>query len=350
MKKQSSFFIGALGLVAVFVFVVAQEKASPQNKNFYEHSLHFTNKGLEYWYSKEQGGLERLTGIPFSETPCAKCHVRTCDACHKQEINGKAKYSLEPVRTQDVCQNCHQIEALEMARKNPEDPAVDVHFKNGMKCMDCHTAREIHGDGTPYNSMQQPGAMDVRCEECHGTLSRCASHTVHGDKVDCNACHLRDLLSCYNCHIDTRMRDGKSVSIPLNNLLFLINHDGQVTLGDLHTFVYQNKTMITFAASFPHWVMKEGRKCEECHDTPIIKDIQKNKFYPVVFENGELKNVSGIVPVLDGMKWNFIYLNYENGRWVPIPNPEGPLINYAGYSQPLTPEQFRRLGNAPSKK
>lgn len=291
--KKGIIFASASVLLGMIILATTEEKKPTRETNFYEKSLHYTNRGLEYWYSKEQGGLERITGIPFSELPCARCHVRSCDTCHKEDVDGKSKYSLEPARAQGVCQNCHEIESLENVKKNPEDPNLDVHFKKGMKCMDCHSVREIHGDGTPYDSIQQPGAMDIRCENCHSSLSKCPSHDIHGGKVDCNACHIRDLPSCYNCHFDTRVKEGKSVSLPLKNLLFLVNHDAKVTLGNLHTFVYQNKTMITFAPSFPHSVMKEGRKCEDCHNTKILRDIKKNKFFPVVYEKGELKNVSG---------------------------------------------------------
>jgi hypothetical protein len=350
--KKGIIFVSTLILLGtiIFIFGSTEEKTPPPEKNFYEKSLHYTNKGLEYWYGKEQGGLERLTGIPFSELPCAKCHVRTCDTCHKQEVNGKAEYSLEPARAQDICQSCHGIEPLEEVRKNPEGAALDVHFKKGMKCLDCHSVREVHGDGVEYNSIQQPGAMDTRCENCHSSLSQGESHTVHAGKVDCNACHIRDLPSCYNCHFDTRVKEGKSVSLPLKNLLFLINHEGKVTLGNLHTFVYQNKGMITFGPSFPHSIMKDGRKCEDCHHTQIQKDIKKNKFYPVVYEKGEIKNVKGVIPVLEGLKWNFVYLNYENGKWVPLENPGEPLLNYSGYSSPLTKEQFSKLEKAPAQK
>jgi hypothetical protein len=61
-----------------------------------------------------------------------------------------------------------------------------------------------------------------------------------------------------------------------------------------------------------------------------------------------VKNVQGVIPVLEGMDWNFVYLNYENDRWVPIENPAKPLINFSGYCQPLTAEQFRKLGKAPA--
>jgi hypothetical protein len=344
MKKGLLVSVVLLGFFLFGIFLIGtSEEKTPPVRNFYEKSLHFTAKGLEYWYAKEQGGLERLTGIPFAKLHCANCHVKSCDTCHMVEAEGKAKYSLEPAKAQDVCQKCHGIEPLEFAKKNPQDPTADVHFKKGMKCMDCHTVREIHGDGIQYNSVQQAGAMDARCENCHKTLSQCPSHTVHGERLDCNVCHVRNLQSCYNCHFDTRIKEGKSVSLPLNNLLFMVNHDGKVTLANLHTFIYQNKAMITFGPGFPHSVMKEGRKCEDCHGTQIIKDIQENKFYPIRYEKGELKNVSGVVPVLEGMKWNFVYLNYMNGKWIPIENPGEPLINFSGYSGPMTRGQLEKL-------
>jgi len=331
-----------------FIIQATEEKAVPKESNFYEKSLHYTNKGLEYWYSKEQGGLERLTGIPFSKLDCTRCHVRTCDTCHKKEVDGKPIYSLETARGQEVCQNCHTVDALEKVKKNKEASGLDVHFKNEMKCMDCHSAREIHGDGIAYNSIQQPGAMDTKCENCHSPLPESTSHTVHKGQLDCNACHVRNVPTCYNCHFDTRVKENKSISLPLKNILFMVNHEDKVTLANFHTFVYQNKAMIAFGPAFPHDVMKEGRQCEECHNTQIIEDIKKEKFYPFVFEGGELKNVEGVVPTLEVQKWNLVYLNYVEGKWVPIENPGEPLINYSGYSSPLNHEQLKKLEKAPS--
>ncbi len=323
--------------VAAFIFGVAQDK-KPQVTNFYETSLHYTNRGLAYWYSQEQGGLERITGIPFSELPCAGCHVRSCDTCHKKEVDGRASYSLDPARAQDVCEKCHGLEK-----------ESDVHFTKGMKCLDCHTAREIHGDGTPYNSIHDPGALDVRCENCHKPEElKCPGQEEHQGKVDCNACHVRDLPSCYNCHFDTRVKEGKSVSLPLKGLLFLVNHEGRATLANLHTFVYQNKSMITFAPSFPHSIMKEGRGCPDCHATPVIRDMKNAQFTPVRFDSGKITNIQGIVPVLKDWAWNFVFLNYDNGTWIPIDKPVEPLVNYSGYCAPLTREQFLKLGKEQS--
>ena len=337
-------------LSGFLVIKATEEEASSKEKNFYEKSLHFTNQGLEYWYGKEQGGLERLTGIPFSELDCAKCHVRTCDTCHQKEVDGKPAYSLETARAQEVCQKCHGMESLEDAKKYKTGDTLDVHFKSGMLCMDCHSAREIHGDGTAYHSFQDPGAMDTHCENCHSPLSTSPSHAVHDGKLECNTCHVRDLPSCYNCHFDTRVKENKSVSLPLKNMLFLVNRGDKVTLATFHSFVYQNKAMIVFAPAFPHFVMKEGRKCAECHDTQITRDIEENRFYPVVFKEGRLENVKGVIPVLRGMTWNLEYLNYVEGEWIPIETPIEPLINYGGYCTPLSPEQFNKLAKSPETK
>jgi len=43
----------------------------------------------------------------------------------------------------------------------------DIHFSAGMDCIDCHTSREIMGDG--YASANMHGQLEVTCENCHGS-------------------------------------------------------------------------------------------------------------------------------------------------------------------------------------
>jgi hypothetical protein len=313
----------------------AQEQKFLPEENFYTKSLHYTNKGIEFLYSKEQGGIERITGKTAAEMGCVKsnCHVKSCDVCHSKETDGKLSYSIDQARSEVSCQRCHPV--------GKDDP--DVHFRKGMKCMDCHSLREIHGDGIAYNTYMQPGAMDARCGTCHVGIKGSMSHTVHKGKVDCTACHVRDLPTCYNCHLETRMKENKETSIPLKDMLFLVNHDGTVTAANFLSYVYENKTMITFAPSFPHSIKKEGRKCGECHGTQIVRDIADSKFRLVQWKNGKIENMKGVIPVVDGMKWDLVYLDKENGKWVPLKDPEGPLLNYSGYCSPLTQQQFDQL-------
>ncbi|MDY6863318.1 MAG: hypothetical protein SV062_10070, partial [Thermodesulfobacteriota bacterium] len=42
----------------------------------------------------------------------------------------------------------------------------DIHFQRGMDCIDCHSSKDVHGDGKIYDRMSS--AVAVRCETCHG--------------------------------------------------------------------------------------------------------------------------------------------------------------------------------------
>ncbi len=346
VKKAMTVILGA-GVFFCFFDTLAQERKWPE-KNFYETSLHATARGIAYWYAKEQGGLERLTGIPITELNCLDCHVRTCDACHKKEVNGTLVYSVRQARTQEACIACHGIGDVEQTRQRGR--AVDVHFERGMKCMDCHTAREVHGDGKIYNSSQEEGALDAKCENCHSEVSPTESHKVHSGKLSCDACHSKELPSCHNCHFETRVKEGKSYSLPLKDAFFLVNSRGRVSLATCLTFVWQNKTQVEFSPSFPHTTVKEGRKCEDCHATPALKEIKANAFRLGWSEKGEFDNARGVFPVLEGMRWVLPFFNREGDRWVPIDNPAEPIIQYSGYCTPLTMDQLKKLEKPYSSK
>ncbi len=54
-----------------------------------------------------------------------------------------------------------------------------------------------------YHSMREPKALKVACVTCHAADQSIEAHTVHGDKVDCAACHVENTVACLNCHFDT---------------------------------------------------------------------------------------------------------------------------------------------------
>lgn len=347
--KRNPVVIGVIAVLLAAGICIPAFGQEPEQKplpteNFYNKSLHYTNKGIAFMYSKEAGGLETITGRPGSEIGCDKpeCHARSCDVCHAVEADGKMSYTIDPARCAEACGRCHD--------DGKESP--DVHFKSGMKCMDCHTVREIHGDGTEYNSYNTPGFFDAKCENCHKELTQTESHTVHKGKLDCPTCHVMESTTCYNCHIDSRLAKIKGASIQLKNLLFLVNHDGRVKLGNFLSHVYQNKTMITLAPSFGHSIKKDGLKCPACHNTQIVKDIAKDKFKLVTWDKKkkEIGSPEGIVPVLDGMTWRIVPLTYDGTTWTPIVDPEQPIIHYAGYCTPLTGAQFAKLKVPQGKK
>ncbi len=46
---------------------------------------------------------------------------------------------------------------------------ADIHYKKGMDCIDCHTGKEIMGDGIIHSRMFEQ--TTVKCEDCHGTYN-----------------------------------------------------------------------------------------------------------------------------------------------------------------------------------
>ncbi|MGQ0613463.1 MAG: hypothetical protein ACT4PV_06995 [Planctomycetaceae bacterium] len=72
------------------------------------------------------------------------------------------------------------------ARVSPEDPerfkkAVhlkDIHLEKGMHCVDCHFEQDAHGDGSLYGSVRD--AIEISCEDCHGTIRERAKLLTSG--------------------------------------------------------------------------------------------------------------------------------------------------------------------------
>ena len=220
----------------------------------------------------------------------------------------------------------------------------DVHFSRGLVCMDCHSAREMHGDGTKYDSMKQDGAMDAKCENCHDGVTLSESHTVHNGKLDCKACHTRHVLSCSNCHFDTLIKEGKKVAIPLSGWTFLMNYKDKVTSANMQSFLVKDKkTFLLFAPNMSHSIMKDGRKCDECHLTEITEQIKSGKIELIRIKNGKTENIKGVIPVVDGVDYKCAFQDRKDGKWVPVDNPDTPLIQFAGYGKPLTKEQLENL-------
>ncbi len=342
MRTFSSLVFTLIIFLGYNTSLFSQEAEKPECF-FKSSSLHYTAKGMEYWYDKSQGGLETITGVPYNDLGCKNCHIESCDVCHKAEKDGKFIYSNEAANNQDMCLKCHAREASIM-KINEKANTPDVHFAAGMKCMDCHTAREMHGDGIKYISMKQQGAMDVNCEKCHENIDKTVSHTIHGNKLDCKACHVEKVVSCTNCHFETMVKEGKRVAIPVSSWAFLMNYNNKVTSANMQTFVAPgNKTFMIFAPQFSHSVSKKGKKCEDCHNTANDKEIKKGTIKLTWLDSNKVKQIYGVIPVVDGVIFNSVFQNFENGTWTPIIDPQPPKVQYVGFGTPLTKEQLNKL-------
>jgi hypothetical protein len=314
---------------------------------FYLKSLHYTANGMDYWYSKERGGLESLTGIPYDQLSCKNCHAPGCDRCHKVKETANdceyAYYATDQAANQALCLTCHGREKA-MIRVDHSAGQEDVHIKQEMICTDCHSQREMHGDGNSYLSLKQPGAMDTACENCHDDIKPTESHTVHGDRLDCKACHVRHVVSCTNCHFDTLVEKGVRKAIPVSGWMFLMNYRNKVTSASMQTFVTgKNKTFLMFAPHMSHSIMPKGRACDGCHGIRNAKQVKNGKLELTWLENKKVVNRKGVIPVVDGVEYDCVYQHFVDGKWVPVDKPLKPMVQYAAFGKPLTVQQLEKM-------
>ena len=332
------------------------ESNQPCLTSFFTKSLHFTGEGMRRWY-EEEGGFMEITKIPYDQLDCKTCHLKSCDQCHAKKKGAKLVFSPRKARDINTCLPCHSREGLTF-RFDGEREHLDVHLAAGMVCADCHWRYDVHGDGRSRPSMRHPKGVRARCETCHVQQetespefdSSTVSHRVHGDKLDCAACHVRDTTACYNCHFDSFLETGtrKGNFFPMKDWLLLINSEGKVTSGSAMTLVYKNKKFIAYVPYFTHSVSSEGRPCNDCHMNQAVVKMQKGQKVTVVdFNKGKVVTWKGVVPVVQG-KLEWAFLNRTEEGWEPVPTKGDPLVQFAAYGTPLTEEQFNKMAEKES--
>lgn len=215
----------------------------------------------------------------FRATGCAACHMlygqdgrsESGDrAIPREKVGRPLRHVLTTAITVTQCATCHNggsraaMSFRGMMEAAPEGhdtfrydqdllhghaytaETPDVHFARGLACIDCHTEREVHGDGQIYAKRHYE--VELRCEACHGTPERLATgltaqgrrlrnvvvdaasravtlvgklsgrtHAVpqlaalprqpaghdgrHLDRLECFTCHTAWAPTCYGCHI-----------------------------------------------------------------------------------------------------------------------------------------------------
>ena len=172
----------------------------------------------------------------FESMDCLICHSAAYDMNMKyvvQDPNGKYRWNqdrsmkaaMAVVRpTSDNCLRCHEhnhggdlfpgnVAAHNLgyrnrrllhpgAKRGNPTTGVDVHYRAGMQCLDCH---ESHGHliargtrGTDLVSNDLPG-VEVSCQKCHGNTPHVQNKILraflnaHTDKLECETCHITHL-------------------------------------------------------------------------------------------------------------------------------------------------------------
>jgi hypothetical protein len=299
-------------------------------------SLHGTARGMEYWYDAEQGGFEGLTGVAYDDLSCKSCHVNpsACGTCHEDSR------ALSLAQSDNNCLGCHGFQGAEISA-GLTDYHRDV---EGLRCKDCHNANEVHGNGTIYESLYSPGAMTTRCgnKGCHGAISSNDFHTNHagdspvGDKMECAACHVQSVVTCYNCHFEYEVQGlGKFPFDHFKNWKLLLRRDRgdgelKIDAGNMLTATYQGKAFVAIGPYFAHTIDKNAvTSCEDCHNNEYVQEYKNTgKIVIATWNEAEgalVPNIKGkgIIPIPP--QWEtaleFGFATYEDdgqgpGRWV----------------------------------
>jgi hypothetical protein len=277
-------------------------------------SLHGTARGIEYWYDEAQGGFETLTGISYDALDCASCHVEigACETCHGDSEEGASqdgRAGAAPAQSDEDCYGCHGNQYAEAVIHGLSDYHRDV---LGLTCADCHHADEVHGDGNAYNSLHDPGAMKARCDNtgCHEGVEPNDFHDAHalaghpGAEMECAACHVRSVVTCYNCHFEYEVQGyGKLAFGQFKSWKFLLRRDRgdgnpKIDVGNLLTVTYQGKAFVAVAPYYAHSISKTAiGSCEDCHDNEYVREYDRTgRIVVASWDEG----AGGLVPNLKG--------------------------------------------------
>ncbi len=346
-------------------------------------SLHDDNfRGMETFYSAANGGFETVTNVPYDELACDQCHDKSrfenadppvewpgsesCENCH---VNLD-----DPSEGIDdaLCSGCHSRQTSEAAL------FTDVHRDAGMACTACHGLVDMHGDGNEYTSFLDPDYPHAACQDCHveggsatAPPTTVTEHATHLATLDCSACHMQSVLSCYNCHFDSElaMDNNKRAFSKVSDFVFLVNREGKdkVYGATFQSVVNEQQKFVAIAPYYAHSIAHQGRVCADCHanfggDIEAITEYNEAGTVTIASwddtEEGaaRLTSVSGIVPVPENWATAFLFawLDYTGDPTTPAAESDPTLwMNYDTgptegnqmlFATPLTESQMSAIG------
>ncbi|MFK5927406.1 MAG: selenite/tellurite reduction operon c-type cytochrome ExtM [Desulfuromusa sp.] len=102
----------------------------------------------------------KLEALPDTKT-CSRCHNRSGRIALSYQGKNDGNNSLVPTH-----EGLPGPEIISDGR-NITSISPDIHFAQGMECIDCHTSRDVMGDGYSYENMYLQ--VEIACEDCHGS-------------------------------------------------------------------------------------------------------------------------------------------------------------------------------------
>lgn len=357
----------------LILLLLAGEYAYSQSTS----SLHYTRKGKEFFYKASNQGFEIFTNIPYNALRCNKCHpgklanntpidtatyTPSCNDCHNFNVGTSVPDT--------ICLRCH---SRQKAEKNFY---TDKHRSAGFTCVTCHTKNELHADGTNFNTMLDT-TLGKTCNSagCHVnvpvTPDDSLAHAIHGNTVECAACHVRAQITCYNCHFETELWSGtrqfKRPHQQAKDFLMLgrITKKGKVGIINYQSLKYQNKAFVGYGPFYPHTIMHKDstRSCGACHNNSFIQEYNSTGGSTITVAKWDstltpkkVVHRTGVIPIPPNWRTAFkmdfvdytgrIDTTYTNpGLWIFMKSQPDSSQMLAIYAMPLTAAQMTKLGS-----
>ncbi len=204
-----------------------------------ESSLMATNRGiistLRYYWGETSDHNENLTvldvlekglespALDYYRKLCATCHLWMekgalpgflsekgggCTACHNTEAPNKGHIQILRSVPLENCVRCHNRSGRiglsyqglfesegygtpyvegDLSDQQLEDGRYflslpdDVHHRAGLVCMDCHTQKEVMGDGKSHPHMEYQ--LQITCETCHAGAEELKAAIARDEKA-----------------------------------------------------------------------------------------------------------------------------------------------------------------------
>jgi hypothetical protein len=291
----------------------------------YKESLHYTlspyystmrkraNKDAPI-YEKIMASTEKYCGRCHSS--CGQCHVSRPDSVEGGLLDAHVFHKKPPNDT--TCTACHGTRIGDEYYGKNEGLKPDIHYEKLIKCENCHTGKEMHGDGKEhanrYDVENGPKCIDCHSEIYGETAENSKNHLLHKDKVSCYVCHSQEYKNCYSCHVkeDTdekqyfKSKPSKmGFKIGLNPDMSEKRPEQFVTLRhipiDKGLFDFYIKDGLTEIDSIPTWKVttphnirrktKQNSRCNNCHGVKSIYLLTGD-----VAKNERAANMSVVVP------------------------------------------------------
>lgn len=100
-------------------------------------------------------------------TTCTSCHVG--DASIGNAFRGLAQLYPRMPAGPEIPGTTDRPIARQFFVRDPVLAPPDLHHTAGMSCVDCHTGRDVMGDGDVHGAMEH--AVEIECTSCHGTFT-----------------------------------------------------------------------------------------------------------------------------------------------------------------------------------